>query len=484
MYSKTYYPTPIEVIERMIEPYKEGIKKMNILEPSAGMGAILDYLSGYRVMVPKTRLFACEIDLHMKATLIGKQYKVVQEDFLNYSGSLDFNLIIMNPPFDAGVHHLLKAWDILREGDIVCLLNAETIRNPNSVSKLQLQVLIEQHGSVEFLGPVFQSADRKTNVDVAMVRLKKITAKSAIAFEGIATEKPGEINLESDTTEVERRDYIDAITRAYDKAVASTAAMYTALTEFQLFAGAFCSQYDTPKLLVEFFNTARKEGYSAAHNEFVMAFQRHAWNLVFNNTRASALMTGKVKEKFNAWREEMGGMDLNETNILMLFETLLSQRKNIADECIVEAFDRITGVAKSNLLQDKWKTNSAYMVPEKFILPWVVENSRYGGGLSMYYKAHDYLDDIDRALCLISGKPFDEISKTGEAIRNWCRDKFNPEESEFFTFKCHLKGTVHFKFKDLKLLELFNRRACEAKGFTLPSEEKFRGKDRRSQKVK
>lgn len=44
MYSKTYYPTPIEVIERMIEPYKDGIKKMNILEPSAGMGAILDYL--------------------------------------------------------------------------------------------------------------------------------------------------------------------------------------------------------------------------------------------------------------------------------------------------------------------------------------------------------------------------------------------------------------------------------------------------------
>lgn len=46
MYNKNYYPTPKAIIEQMIAPYLDGIKKMNILEPSAGMGAILDHLSG------------------------------------------------------------------------------------------------------------------------------------------------------------------------------------------------------------------------------------------------------------------------------------------------------------------------------------------------------------------------------------------------------------------------------------------------------
>lgn len=58
------------------------------------------------------------------------------------------------------------------------------------------------------------------------------------------------------------------------------------------------------------------------------------------------------------------------------------------------------------------------------------------------------------------------------------------QESEFFEFKCYIKGTVHFKVKDMDILNEFNRRACAAKGFMLPDEELFKGKSRRSQKVK
>lgn len=494
MYNKNYFPTPKAVIEQMTAPYRDTIKNLNILEPSAGMGAILDYLS-FDCRVPKTRLYSCEFDQNMKATLIGKGYKVVQDDFLNYSGAMNFDLIIMNPPFDNGEHHLLKAWEILRNGDIVCLLNEETVKNQNSVFRIQLGLLIEDHGTVEYLGPVFEAADRRTKVNVAMVRLKKVSEQSRIKFDMGGPEKVEEIDISSASSGIEKRDYISSLTRSYKMAVDSTAAMYRAMTEFNLFVSAFCSEYDTPKLIAAFFDTARKHGYSDAHNEFAMAFQKHAWNTIFKNTKAAGLMTNKVREKFEKWREEMGGIDLNNENIMMLFDALIQQRKAIADECIVDAFDKITSYAERRAPGEKWKTNSLFMVPEKFILPWIVENSKYGGGLSIYHRAHDFLNDIDRAFCLISGKTFpvygaseeDQkgfIKTTLDAIRGWCRDRNNLQESEFFEFKCHIKGTVHFKVKDLSLLAEFNRRACAAKGFVLPDEELYRGKSRRDQKVK
>lgn len=495
MYNKNYYPTPKAIIEQMIAPYLDGIKKMNILEPSAGMGAILDYLSGWNVGVQKTRLYACEIDQNMKATVTGKGYKVIQDDFLNYSGAMNFDLIVMNPPFDAGEHHLLHAWEILRDGHIVCLLNEDTIKNHNSVFRIQLGLLIEEHGSVEYLGPAFETADRRTKVNVAMVRLQKTSAQSEVKFNGTGSATVDEINLDSTESSIEKRDYIASLTRAYQMAINSTRDMYTAMMEFNTFVGAFCSTYDSPKLMTAFFETSRKSGFSDAHNEFAIAFQKHAWNKIFSNTKASGLMTQKVREKFEKWREEMGGIDLNKENIMMLFDALIQQRKVIADECIVDAFDKIASYAERKAPGEKWKTNSLFMVPEKFILPWIVENNKYGGGLSIYHRAHDFLNDIDRAFCLISGKSFPVygaskeeetvfIKTTLDAIQKWCRDKNEPQESEFFEFKCHIKGTVHFKVKDHQILAEFNRRACAAKGYVLPDEEMFRGKARRDQKVK
>ena len=39
----------------------------------------------------------------------------------------------MNPPFSEGDKHLLKAINIMKNGgQIVCILNAETIKNPYS----------------------------------------------------------------------------------------------------------------------------------------------------------------------------------------------------------------------------------------------------------------------------------------------------------------------------------------------------------------
>ena len=485
MYNKNYFPTPNEVIKTMLAPYGDEIKTATILEPSAGMGAICDYLCWNGAK--KTKVFTCEVDDNMQATLKGKGYKVLQGDFLSYSGAMNFDFIIGNPPFDRGADHLLKAWEILRNGKIVFLLNEETILNPYTESRQHLVSLIEKFGSVEYLGSAFESADRKTNVGVALVRLEKVSEQSKTVFSAKASEGVEEIDLTSTAAGVEKSNIVNALCRSYKLAIDSTANLYKAMKEFQLYSGAFIDEYACSKMCNSFFESSQKFGYTEAHNEFTIAFQKRAWDAIFRKTRVSGLMTKKVAEKFDKWREEMGGVDLNEENIMMIFDALIQQRVAISDECIVEAFDAITyhAVKNRNARGETWKTNSAFMVPEKFILDYIVE-SGWSGGLSFSYTAREKLNDIDRALCMVSGKVFESsdpeapgIKKISDSISDWCKDKTKPEESEFFSFKCYQKGSCHFKFKDDALRMEFNRRACLKKGWRLPEEEKFRGKNRR-----
>jgi hypothetical protein len=77
----------------------------------------------------------------------------------------------MNPPFSNGDKHLLKAIEMQQNGGkIVCLLNAETLKNPYSNIRKELINQLEKYNSkVEFIQDAFSSAERKTNVETALI---------------------------------------------------------------------------------------------------------------------------------------------------------------------------------------------------------------------------------------------------------------------------------------------------------------------------
>ncbi|MEM9679413.1 MAG: hypothetical protein AAF901_03735 [Bacteroidota bacterium] len=206
MFSKSFYPTPDKLIQKMIAPYVEKnldyFKKrmeehdvrynyldkvksstfsdMTILEPSAGKGNICDYLTeNFNKLTLKT----CEIDPELKYILQGKGYAVIADDFLEYEGDYFFDLVVMNPPFEHGAKHLLKAWDILEQGNIVCLLNAETIKNPYTQERQLLLSIIDEHGRYELSKDEFIQAEHKSSVEIAIVWLEKSCDQQSLNFE-------------------------------------------------------------------------------------------------------------------------------------------------------------------------------------------------------------------------------------------------------------------------------------------------------------
>lgn len=138
MYNAAFYPTPAPVAARMLAMIElPRWDKLRVLEPSAGKGDLADALiaSRNRVTLPSGRevqrdtagmaaaVHCIEPEPDLQAALRGKGYRLVAHDFLTFAPEEPYNLILMNPPFAHGDAHLLHAWEILEDGDVLCLLN-------------------------------------------------------------------------------------------------------------------------------------------------------------------------------------------------------------------------------------------------------------------------------------------------------------------------------------------------------------------------
>lgn len=113
-----YYPTPEPLIDEMVKRIWPLDPAARLLEPSAGDGAIVDYL--WRTQ--KKRMDCVEIDPGRQAALRLKGHPVVGADFLQFQTKWPYDYVLMNPPFTsptdplAYIAHIEHALTCLRPG--------------------------------------------------------------------------------------------------------------------------------------------------------------------------------------------------------------------------------------------------------------------------------------------------------------------------------------------------------------------------------
>ncbi len=179
MFNNTFYPTPETIANKMLEGIDFTFIQ-TVLEPSAGKGDLIAAVQAkndsnkYSYNHHSIDIDAVEIDPNLRALLKGNEIRVVHDNFLTMHTSKHYDLIVMNPPFSEGDKHLLKALEMQQNGGrVVCLLNAETIRNPYSNTRKDLvRKLKEYDASIEYVQNAFRDAERKTDVEVAIVKVK------------------------------------------------------------------------------------------------------------------------------------------------------------------------------------------------------------------------------------------------------------------------------------------------------------------------
>lgn len=461
---KEFFPTPPDVIKKMVDGFD--FKNLTILEPSAGNGCILDEISykipGYFRSKPKN-LYCIEPNEDLRAVLTKKGYNLIGHDFFNYNGSMAIDLIIMNPPFSNGDDHLLHAWDTLDSGEIVCLLNKETILNPFSASRQLLRKIIEDNGSYTDLGNCFANASRKTNVEVVMVKLKKNNSRRRFDFKFSSAEHENTMDFTDfvQDNELKEEDRINDFLRAFNKAQQSMANFIKAEKEMHFFGNIFLKNTSSVLNIINNDETDPKLRYNKACN----LLKNQAWATIISKLDMDRLMTYSVRENFQKFVQEQGASDLCKENIISLIKMLCSNSRNIMNQAVVDVFDLFTKYHEENRCHvEGWKTNSAWKANRKIILPYFVE-AGYSGNYRYSYRKYSEYSDIDKVMAYLSGDKFEEIEKLEKTIQAVRYGDSGWHEGHYFNIRCFKKGTLHLYFKSEDLWARFNMVACEGKNW-------------------
>jgi len=488
MFNKNFYPTPKPLIEKLLKPYENedygkhrycGKYKIEgkILDPEAGKGDILDFVSDKLDQRHRDSYYCIEIEPELQAILRDKDYILIDDDFLQYNEENYFSYIFMNPPFNNGAKHLLKAISIGDDTEIACILNAETIRNPHTKERKYLIEQLEKYGYThEFVKDAFADAERKTSVEVVLIWLKIPAKESKFDF-NFEFDKQKELNfdfeIEGNLPAV--KDLIGNMQIYYDQLMTKYLDHLKAEYIFKSMHNDFGGKQDIK---------ANRAEYAKLSKEV----KKYMWKVVINKLDVEKYVTTDVRRNLDRFIEQQCNMAFSKKNVLNFIEFVINNKDSILKQTIVEVFDKLTsrGYTENRLHIETWKTNDAYKVKKKVIAPEYIsygsyqsasDLKTYGDKLSMAYSGT--LDDIDKVLCYIEGyefkwittirtainRKFDEIGKirTGDKFDSTC-------SSTFFNIKFYKKGTIHLTFKDEQLYQEFNYRACHGKNW-LPNDE-------------
>lgn len=452
MFNADFYPTPKEVISFMLSPYE--LTGKTLLEPSAGKGDIIDYAKSRGANV-----ICCEINDDL-AKIAGSKARLIAKDFLSVTSDMisHVDYIAMNPPFSEDEQHIIHAFNIAPDGcTIVALCNWETINNPFSKTRKQLLATIENYGYCENIGDLFRGAERSTSIDIGLIRLSK-PAFSNSEFDDFFTNEEDDHERQENglmsynaVREVVQR-YVNAV-KLYDEVLEHAVKMNTLTDGLGVRDLVFtCSQKDVP--------TTREQ--------FAKELQKKSWSWIINKMNLSKYSTRGLMADINKFVEDQKSMKFTMKNIYKMLDVIVQTTGQRMDKALLEVFDNLTQHYSENRWNvEGWKTNSHYLVNKKFINPYICPESRWGGK-DLNYNQADKLNDLDKALCFLTGENWTNYRGFSYVISNLKPDYGEWFDWGFFEVKLFKKGTGHFKFKDENVWALFNQQIAGIKGFPLP----------------
>lgn len=511
MFNKDFYPTPVAVIDEMMEGYT--VRGRVVYDPQAGKGDILKWA----INNGAADVIASETDPQLReilkpiAPLIGDDFLKVESHQVSH---VDF--IIMNPPFSDEERHILHAFEICPPGcQVISLCNSGTIRNTYTQNRRRLEQIINQFGSSQNLGAVFaREAERRTGVEVSVIRISKPAEDgsrdnefSGFYLEEDPEEQQGAANGIMKYNEV--RDVVNryvAAVKTYDQMLAIGQQMDSVLSGFYGHSLAFtCTQDGAPML----------------RNRFKKALQKAGWEYIFEKLNMEKYATRGLKEDINKFVEERKDLPFTMRNIYRMLYIVVATKDQRMDKAAKEVFEKLTSLAEDNKMGlPGFKTNSHYLIPRKFIVPFMCYQD------SFYKQYHpndikirggylDYILDLQKVLCHITGTQHEDLLRFSEVVdyqyrfRNAVTGKYiqskswkgamitnDPDEAlrylealkadgvpaeminyrpkygelfEWNFFKCRAfkKGTMHFEFKDESTWELFNKNIARILGYPL-----------------
>ncbi len=487
--NKDFYPTPEAIINKML--FNIDFRMIgSILEPSAGSGNIVEALKRkekfYREKSPLD-IDCIEADANLQHILKGKDFRVVYNDFLTYDTMKEYDLIVMNPPFSNGCKHLLKALEMQQRngGAIVCLLNAETIKNPCTNDRQFLQrKLTEYNAKIEYIQDAFLDAERKTGVEIALIKvqLPEVQNHSFIFDRLKKAQEERETNTYINDGQLVENNFLEAIVNQYKMEVEAGKKLireYEAMKPFIL--SEFAKDKETGEtiqqggciLKLDLSNNRDSYRSTLSINGFIKEVRGKYWNALFENPKFIGQLTGNLQREYYNKIEDLKNYDFSLYNI---YELKIDMNKKVVkgvEDTIISLFEELSNkyhyydeMSKNIHYYNGWKTNKAYIINKKVIIPLNAWDSIWGsfrykgvmGKLQDMEKCFNYLDGgLTETVDLVQSLQFaEEYGETKDIVL------------KYFTVSFYKKGTCHIIFTNEELLKKFNIFGAQHKGWLPP----------------
>lgn len=529
-----FYPTPPELAAKMINHEFIKGKFETILEPSAGKGDLIDFFllakdylneGGYcraiydkdfsmpyetvidgvinRFVLPdfkkgkrsekyNEKVDCIEADSNLCAVLRSKEYRVYNDDFLVWDDDKHYDLIIMNPPFSNGDEHLLKAISLAEKtgSKIICLLNAETIKNPYSNKrKLLVNTLEKYNAEIEYVQDAFKNAERKTGVEVAIIRVEipaPFRGKSRIWEE--LEQNDIDIDEPISTSEiVSADDPLRMAVKLYKRELEAGKKLIEEYFALKPYLTSTFENEDTPSysrgcLLIL---SSGKDGLD--WNEYLYSLRYKYWYQLLHNPAFMNNLTSNLREEYYSMISEFAHKDFSLKNIYDVKMDIISRTAKGIEDKIVSMFESLSyqhsmEAAGNVHYFNGWKSNSAFKINKKVVIPYV---AAWEWGRLEYYHYSDRsvykkLDDLEKCLAFLQIGESEYVYDIdlSHQLKIYQEQQITRKmQFRYFEVDVFKKGTMHIKFRDEELLKRFNIYGCQHKGWLPPAYGKKSYKD-------
>lgn len=468
-----FFPTPPALARRMWNKFQNK-DFTRVLEPSAGNGDLANanpelekFYNGCR-----TRNDVCEIDISKHPALRGHGFNVVGIDFLQFQGGSIYSHFILNPPFEFGSRHVLKAWDLAWNAEIVAIINAESVKTPCTKEKQRLVKLIAEFGDVEFIQDAFkgQDVEREANVEIALIYLRKQADQSELVGnllnelredhqdgKGLSAgfEEKQEValpNSEIENTVVAFKAAVKSMTEAV---MAEARARYYASLLGESMAARMGGGSTSPDASVEWVQSEIGKRYDALKD--------CAWAGILRGSRVTSRLSSQAQRRVEAEFEQIKKLEFSASNIYGFLLGIVESQGDLQLDMCCDVFDQIVKYHSENTCFYKgWASNDKHrkcgmrIRTTRFILP---NHSTQSYERNVSWDSQRLLADLDKVFSMLDSKCEPEYGLV---------DLFNNEfaalrksqrcSSSYFDVRYYAKaGTIHFFANNAKLVDRLNR---------------------------
>ena len=510
-----FYPTPPSVAREMLADLDFRMIQ-TVLEPSAGKGDLIMTMAQEYSRYGHSRhtldVDCCEIDPYLRSILkynfseekrrelIDKDgrwsseanalesvnARIVHDDFLTYRTYKHYDLILMNPPFATGARHLIRAIEMQKNGGgIVCLLNAETIRNPYTAERKLLVDLLDKYGAeIRFIEDAFSDdAERKADVDVAIVRLHFIPEREeSTIWERM--KKAVDEDIDEQDAELHALvpgDYIEQAITLYRTEVAATMAFvreYKALSPYMGRKLDAKDSFDSAPILTL---TVTDDNYVRGfdYQKYLRTVRLKYWRALFENKKFVGRLTSELQKQYREQTERMADYEFSAFNIKQIALEMNASLTQGVEKAIIDLFEKLTvehswfpECANNRHYYNGWATNKAHKIGKKCIIPTYGMFSSYSWSKETFdvSTAYKVISDIEKAFNYLDGGRTDDIDLDARLRAANAQGQTRNIECKYFKIDLFKKGTTHIKFlpEAMPLVERLNIYASQKKGWLPP----------------